>query len=179
MVEQMSYGMKYSFSQFRSVIWALIPPRIYPPPSCWWCANIGEIGLILGQGCSAVAKILIFISTFFATNAKLSTVRAAIGKKTPSQPESKHCQVKNNSIYTGSWQEGNDDFGWFRKASRMQTLLKYNVEWIYTQPNKNTINGIELKVIFSLMCSLFSSFFFFFLFTLIDWVVQCYEQALI
>ena len=89
MAEQTSYGMEGPFGQFGSAVLAVSPPRILPTPSL-----LGERGGMLERQpccCASTAqqqpKHWCVSNIFLATNTKHSTMRAAIGKLIPSQPD--------------------------------------------------------------------------------------------
>lgn len=155
--------MEYSFDQLGSVILAVFPPRILPNPrllvtcKCWRdSADSVPVLLSFSQNTDCYLHL---------SSHQCKALRGLLQGKELHLSWTQYIfrwEITPLAQACGSWQEASVSLRRHRKTPRMQTLLKHNLEWIYTQPEKNATNGIELKVVFSLMCFTFLFFRFFF-----------------
>lgn len=81
-----TYGMGYPLDGFRSVLW-LCPFPAFCQFTASWLWGLLERALMLWQHCLAIAKHWCNASTILCTSAEQSTVWAAVGNLTPSQPD--------------------------------------------------------------------------------------------
>lgn len=81
-----THGMGYPLDGFRSVLW-LCPFPAFCQFTASWLWGLLERALMLWQHCLAIAKHWCNTSTILCTSAEQSTVWAAVGNLTPSQPD--------------------------------------------------------------------------------------------
>ena len=79
MLSIMSYGVGYPFGELGSAVLAVSPPSFLCPPRLL-AGGVGEAekALTLCEHCSAVMETSLRYQQFLATNAKHSTMQAAI-----------------------------------------------------------------------------------------------------